>query len=238
MIVVWIIVILVVLVIGYAVITYNGLVSMRNRIENAWAQIDVQLKRRYDLIPNLVETVKGYASHERGTLEAVVQARNMAMNAQGPQEQAEAENMITGALKSVFALQEAYPDLKANENFLNLQEELTGTEGRIAYARQFYNDSVYCYNTKIQSVPVEHHRQPVQLRRARVLRGGRGVPRQRPGRLRQRAGGRPRRHAAARHAASGTARSPHHLTYVSDPPRTLTPACTTRSLRTSAAPTS
>ena len=153
MIVVWIIVILVILVIGYAVITYNGLVSMRNRIENAWAQIDVQLKRRYDLIPNLVETVKGYASHERGTLEAVVQARNMAMNAQGPQEQAEAENMISGALKSVFALQEAYPDLKANENFLNLQEELTGTEGRIAYARQFYNDSVYSYNTKIQSVP-------------------------------------------------------------------------------------
>jgi LemA protein len=152
-IVVWIIVILVILIIGYAVITYNGLVSMRNRIENAWAQIDVQLKRRYDLIPNLVETVKGYASHERGTLEAVVQARNMAMSAQGPQEQAAAENMITGALKSVFALQEAYPDLKANENFLNLQEELTGTEGRIAYARQFYNDSVYGYNTKIQSVP-------------------------------------------------------------------------------------
>jgi len=150
---VWIIVILVILIIGYAVITYNGLVSMRNRIENAWAQIDVQLKRRYDLIPNLVETVKGYASHERGTLEAVVQARNMAMSAQGPQEQAEAENMITGALKSVFALQEAYPDLKANENFLNLQEELTGTEGRIAYARQFYNDTVYRYNTKIQSVP-------------------------------------------------------------------------------------
>jgi LemA protein len=152
-IVVWIIVILVILIIGYAVITYNGLVSMRNRIENAWAQIDVQLKRRYDLIPNLVETVKGYASHERGTLEAVVQARNMAMSAQGPQEQAAAENMITGALKSVFALQEAYPDLKANENFLNLQEELTGTEGRIAYARQFYNDSVYGYNTKVQSVP-------------------------------------------------------------------------------------
>jgi len=150
---VWIIVILVVLAILYAVVTYNGLVSMRNRIENAWAQIDVQLKRRYDLIPNLVETVKGYASHERGTLEAVVQARNMAMSAQGPEEQAAAENMITGALKSVFALSEAYPDLKANENFLNLQEELTGTEGRIAYARQFYNDTVYSYNTKIQSVP-------------------------------------------------------------------------------------
>jgi LemA protein len=150
---VWIIVAVVVLAGIYALVTYNGLVSMRNRIENAWAQIDVQLKRRYDLIPNLVETVKGYASHERETLEAVVQARNTAMTAQGPQDQAAAENMITGALKSVFALSEAYPDLKANQNFLNLQEELTGTEGRIAYARQFYNDSVFAYNTKIQSVP-------------------------------------------------------------------------------------
>ena len=137
---VWIIVILVIVVIGYVVITYNGLVSMRNRIENAWAQIDVQLKRRYDLIPNLVETVKGYASHERETLEAVVRARNMAMSAQGPQDQAAAENMITGALKSVFALSEAYPDLKANQNFLNLQEELTSSEDRVAYARQYYND--------------------------------------------------------------------------------------------------
>ena len=153
MLIFWIVLILLVVVIGYVVITYNGLVGMRNRIENAWAQIDVQLKRRYDLIPNLVETVKGYAAHERETLENVVRARNMAMSAQGPQDQAAAENMITGALKSVFALQEAYPDLKANENFLNLQEELTGTEGRIAYARQFYNDSVYSYNTKVQSVP-------------------------------------------------------------------------------------
>ena len=144
----------IVLLVGvYVVVTYNGLVSLRNRIENAWAQIDVQLKRRYDLIPNLVETVKGYASHERETLEAVVQARNMAMSASGVQEQAQAENMITGALKSLFALQEAYPDLKANANFLNLQEELTGTEGRIAYARQFYNDTVFKYNTRIQSFP-------------------------------------------------------------------------------------
>jgi LemA protein len=150
---VWIVVILVVLVLGYVLITYNGLVSMRNRIENAWAQIDVQLKRRYDLIPNLVETVKGYAAHERETLEAVTRARNMAIAAEGVHEQAEAENMITGALKSLFAVSEAYPDLKANQNFLNLQEELTGTEGRIAYARQFYNDTVYAYNTKIQSVP-------------------------------------------------------------------------------------
>jgi LemA protein len=149
LIVVGIVVILAVVVIAM----YNGLVTLRNRIENAWAQIDVQLKRRYDLIPNLVETVKGYAAHERETLEAVTQARNIAVNAQGPAQQAQAENMLTGALKSLFAVSEAYPDLKANQNFLNLQEELTGTEGRIAYARQFYNDTVYKYNNKIQSVP-------------------------------------------------------------------------------------
>ena len=149
-----IIILVVVVLLGlYAVISYNGLVGLRNRIENAWAQIDVQLKRRYDLIPNLVETVKGYASHERETLDAVIQARNAGMNASGPHEQAEAENQITGALKSLFALSEAYPDLKANQNFAQLQEELTGTEGRIAYARQFYNDTVYRYNTKIQSFP-------------------------------------------------------------------------------------
>jgi LemA protein len=149
----WIVLGLVVLLVIFAIITYNGLVRLRNQIENAWAQIDVQLKRRYDLIPNLVETVKGYASHERETLERVIQARNMAISAQGPHEQAEAENVISGALKSIFALSEAYPDLKANQNFLNLQEELSGTEGRIAYARQFYNDSVFRYNTKIQSFP-------------------------------------------------------------------------------------
>jgi LemA protein len=137
----------------WLVVTYNGLVRLRNRIENAWAQIDVQLKRRYDLIPNLVETVKGYAAHERQTLEAVIQARNMAIAAKGPAEQAQTENVLTGALKSLFAVAEAYPDLKANQNFLNLQEELTGTEGRIAYARQFYNDTVYKYNTKIQTFP-------------------------------------------------------------------------------------
>jgi len=148
-----IILVIVVLVGLYAVFSYNGLVSLRNRIENAWAQIDVQLKRRYDLIPNLVETVKGYASHERETLDAVIEARNAGMSATGPHDQAEAENQITGALKSLFALSEAYPDLKANQNFAQLQEELTGTEGRIAYARQFYNDTVYRYNTKIQSFP-------------------------------------------------------------------------------------
>jgi LemA protein len=148
-----VIVVLLILLGIFVVVTYNGLVSLRNRIENAWAQIDVQLKRRYDLIPNLVETVKGYASHERETLDAVITARNAGMNATGPAEQAQAENMISGALKSLFALSEAYPDLKANQNFAQLQEELTGTEGRIAYARQFYNDTVYRYNTKIQSFP-------------------------------------------------------------------------------------
>jgi LemA protein len=151
--IVWILLAVVVVIGLYVMVTYNGLVALRNKIENAWAQIDVQLKRRYDLIPNLVETVKGYAAHERDTLEAVVRARNVAMSASGPQEQAQAENMISGALKSIFALSEAYPDLKANQNFLNLQEELTGTEGRIAYARQYYNDSVFRYNTKIQSFP-------------------------------------------------------------------------------------
>ncbi|MEJ7583157.1 MAG: LemA family protein [Acidimicrobiales bacterium] len=134
-------------------VMYNGLVKLRNKVENAWAQIDVQLKRRYDLIPNLVETVKGYATHEKETLEAVIQARNMAMSAQGPEQQAQAENMISGALKSIFALSEAYPDLKANQNFLNLQEELTSTEDRISYSRQFYNDTVNRYNTKIQTFP-------------------------------------------------------------------------------------
>jgi LemA protein len=149
----WILLALVVLLGLFVIITYNGLVSMRNRIDNSWAQIDVQLNRRYDLIPNLVETVKGYASHEKETLEGVIQARNTAMAASTPVGQAAAENMITGALKSVFALSEAYPDLKANTGFLNLQEELTGTESRIAYARQFYNDSVLKYNTGIQSFP-------------------------------------------------------------------------------------
>jgi LemA protein len=122
-------------------------------VEAAWAQIDVQLTRRFELIPNLVETVKGYAAHEKETLDAVITARNSAMSAQGPADKAAADNMLTGALKSVFALSEAYPDLKANTNFLNLQETLTATEDKIAYARQFYNDTVNRYNTKIQSFP-------------------------------------------------------------------------------------
>ena len=132
---------------------YNSLVKNRNRVDNAWSQIDVQLKRRHDLIPNLVETVKGYAAHERGTFEEVTAARANAINAQGPEQTAAAENQLTGALKSLFAVAEAYPDLKANQNFLALQEELTATEGRVAYARQFYNDSVLTYNTKIQQFP-------------------------------------------------------------------------------------
>src|SRR5437762_6867461 len=119
---------------------YNGLVNKRVEMENSWSQIDVQLKRRYDLIPNLVETVKGYATHERETLEKVIQARNMAMNAHGVAQQAQAENVLSGALKSLFAVSEAYPDLKANQNFMGLQEELKATENRIGFARQHYND--------------------------------------------------------------------------------------------------
>ncbi|MCE5191614.1 MAG: LemA family protein [Actinomycetia bacterium] len=132
---------------------YNRLVTLRNRVDNAWSQIDVQLRRRYDLIPNLVETVKGYASHEKETLEKVVEARNMAMSAQGVAAQAEAENTLSGTLKNLFAIAESYPDLKANQNFLMLQEELSGTESKIAYARQFYNDSVMSYNTSTQTFP-------------------------------------------------------------------------------------
>ncbi len=135
------------------VVLYNRLVRLRNRVENAWAQIDVQLKQRYDMIPNLVEIVKGYASHEKETLERVIQARNIAVSASGVGEQAQADNMLTGALKSLFAVAEAYPDLKANVNFLDLQEKLAGIEQKIAYARQFYNDSVMSFNTAIQSFP-------------------------------------------------------------------------------------
>src|SRR5437016_261986 len=142
-----------VVVAAAVVAVYNGLVNKKVEAENSWSQIDVQLKRRYDLIPNLVETVKGYAAHERQTLEAVTNARAAAINAQGPAQQAQAENAITGALKSLFAVAEAYPELKANQNFLNLQEELTGTEGRISYARQFYNDTVQALNTKIETFP-------------------------------------------------------------------------------------
>jgi LemA protein len=132
---------------------YNGLVSKRNRVDNAWHQIDVQLKRRFDLIPNLVETVKGYAAHEKEVFEKVTQARAMVSQAGTVGERAQAENMITGALKTLFAVAENYPDLKANQNFLMLQEELSGTESKIAFARQFYNDSVMTYDNSRQKFP-------------------------------------------------------------------------------------
>jgi len=148
-----IIVVVVLVLVVWPITIYNSLVSLRTRIDNAWSQIDVQLNRRHDLIPNLVETVKGYASHERETLEAVISARNTAVSAHSPAEAAQAENMITGALGKLFALSEAYPDLKADGNFRQLQEELTATEDRIAYARQFYNDQVRAYNIKIQQFP-------------------------------------------------------------------------------------
>ncbi|MDP2293692.1 MAG: LemA family protein [Actinomycetota bacterium] len=152
---VWIILLVVVAVIViYGIASYNGLIRGRNQVENAWSQIDVQLKRRIDLIPNLIETVKAYAAHEKSTLEAVINARNAAMAAPAtPHGQAEADNQVTGALRQLFALGEAYPDLKANQNFLALQEELSATEGRVAYARQFYNDSVLSYNNKLQAFP-------------------------------------------------------------------------------------
>ncbi len=136
-----------------AIAIYNGLVNKKVETENAWSQIDVQLKRRHDLIPNLVETVKGYATHERETLEKVVQARNMAVNARGVAEQSQAENALSGTLKTLFAVAEAYPDLKANQSFLNLQEELTATENRIGFARQHYNDVVGQYNAALMRFP-------------------------------------------------------------------------------------
>lgn len=132
---------------------YNRLVVLRNRVENSWAQIDVQLKRRTDLVPNLVETVKGYVKHERGTFEAVTEARAAVMKGGSVADQAKANNALTDALKSIFAVAEAYPELKANQNFLLLQEELAGIENKIAYARQFYNDSVLSYNQAQQVFP-------------------------------------------------------------------------------------
>jgi len=133
--------------------TYNEIVRLRNRVDNAWAQIDVQLKRRIDLIPNLVEVTKGYAKHESATLEKVVAARNMAAGAKNVEDSIEANNQLTGALKTLFSVTEAYPELKANTNFTQLQNELKETEDKIMYARQFYNDTVTLYNTKIQMYP-------------------------------------------------------------------------------------
>jgi LemA protein len=149
----WIALGLVGLVLLYGIYTYNRLVRLRVRTENAWSQIDVQLRRRYDLIPNLVETVKGYAAHEREVFEEVTSARAGAEAASGVQDQARAEDHLTAGLRRLIAVAENYPDLKANQNFLALQEELTGTESRIAFARQFYNDQVARLNTLIQTFP-------------------------------------------------------------------------------------
>jgi len=148
--------IVVVIVVAFLLIFwgyYNRIIRLENRIDNSWAQIDVQLKRRADLIPNLMETVKGYMQHEREVLENVTRARSALMNAKTPQENIEADNMLTGALKSLFAVAEGYPDLKANQNFLQLQDELTHTEDKISYARQHFNDSVLGFNNIIETFP-------------------------------------------------------------------------------------
>ncbi len=144
---------LIVVVAGWVILTYNGLVTLRNQLENAWSQIDVQLKRRYDLIPNLVEAVKDYMEYEQDVLTKVTEARAQAVSAQGPAQQAQADNMLTRALRSLFAVVENYPELKANENVLKLQEELTSTENRISFSRQFYNDTVMRFNTRLQTFP-------------------------------------------------------------------------------------
>ena len=149
----WIAIGIVGLVLLFVVIVYNRLVRLRVRTENAWSQIDVQLRRRYDLIPNLVETVSGYAAHERRVFEEVTRARTQAEGATGVGEQARAEDQVTRTLRQLLAVAEAYPQLRANENFLELQEELTGTESKIAFARQFYNDTVASLNTLIQTFP-------------------------------------------------------------------------------------
>jgi LemA protein len=149
----WIILAVVVVLVIWVISIYNGLVAMRQRVNQSFADIDVQLKQRHDLIPNLVETVKGYAAHERGTLEAVIQARNTAMAAQGTEQKVAAENMLSGALRQLFALSESYPNLKANENFQQLQAELTDIENKLAASRRFFNNAVGEYNTGIQRFP-------------------------------------------------------------------------------------
>ena len=148
-----IIIVIVLLLVLFIISIYNSLIAKRNRVKNAWAQIDVQLKKRFDLVPNLVETVKGYARHEAGTLEAIVKARNQYISAGTPHEMMKANTEMTGALSRLFALAESYPDLKANTNFKELQNELSELEEKIAYARQFYNDTVMIYNNAIQMVP-------------------------------------------------------------------------------------
>ena len=149
----WILLGVLAVLIIWVIVAYNSFVNLRNQVKNSWAQIDVQLKRRCDLIPNLINSVKGYMKHERETLESVTQARTSIMNSQTPQESNKANNMLTDALKSIFAVAESYPDLKANQNFLQLQEELTGTENKVAASRQYYNDVVMEYNTKRETIP-------------------------------------------------------------------------------------
>lgn len=150
---IWILIGILILVVLWFVATYNGFINLKNRVENAWAQIDVQLKRRYDLIPNLVETVKGYAAHEKEIFEKLGELRAKAMGATSVKDIGDANNQISATLKTLFAVAENYPELKANENFLKLQEELTNTENKIAFARQFYNDIVMQYNAKQQRIP-------------------------------------------------------------------------------------
>jgi LemA protein len=149
----WIVIGVIVVIVIWAISVYNSLVAMRQRTDQAFADIDVQLKQRHDLIPNLVETVKGYATHERGTLEAVIQARNTAVAAPGVEQKVAAENMLTGALRQLFAVAEAYPDLKANQNFMQLQGELGDIENKLAASRRFFNNAVQEYNTGIQQFP-------------------------------------------------------------------------------------
>ena len=153
MLIIWIVIAIVAILIVWAIAIYNGIISLRNRTKEAWSDIDVQLKRRHDLIPNLVETVKGYAKHEKELFEKVTQARADAINAKGAAEAGKAENMLTDALKSIFAVAENYPQLRATENFQKLQDELTDTENKIEAARRFYNANVRDFNTKIQVFP-------------------------------------------------------------------------------------
>ena len=161
------------LLVVWLIALYNRFVRSRNRVDNAWAQIEVQLKRRWDLIPNLVETVKGYAAHERGTFEAVTAARTAAQSASGPAATGAAEGILGQALGRLFAVAEAYPQLQADENFRQLQTELSETENKIAVSRQVYNDTVLTYNNAIQVFPGVLHRRDVQLRQARILRNRR-----------------------------------------------------------------
>ncbi len=150
---IWVVLGIVAVIVLWWIATFNRMIVLRNRIDNAWSQVDVQLRRRYDLIPNLVEIVKGYAAHERQTFEEVTKARQAGIDARTVEDQAQAENLITQALRRLFAVAENYPQLRASENFMQLQEELTGTESKIAYARQFYNDTVLGYHNLIQAFP-------------------------------------------------------------------------------------